>query len=65
MFNFLKRKTYKDGYKQALKDVWAMPEGTIRWCLDDCDFKAHGNCNLPNDDYYKCPKVKKYLKGVK
>jgi hypothetical protein len=65
MFDFLKRKTYKDGYKQALKDVWGIEKGTIRACFSDCDYKIHGNCTLSNDDYLKCPKVKKYLKGVK
>lgn len=59
------RKEYVKGYRQALKDVWEMPEGTIRWCLEDCDYKAHGNCCLPNDDFLKCPKIKKYIRRAK
>ena len=67
LFDFLKceRKGYKDGYRQALKDVWSVKKGTIRGCFRDCKYKVNGNCRLKNNDYLLCPKVKKYLKAVK
>ena len=67
IFDLFKRKTYKDGYRQALKDAWVLKKDTIRICRAKCRYrnKINDHCILTNNSWYKCQTVKKLIRRAK
>jgi hypothetical protein len=59
------RQGYVRGYKQALKDVWAVKKGTVRGCFSDCKYKINCNCTLTNEEYLKCFRIKNQIRRAK
>lgn len=58
------RHGYVKGYRQALKDVWSIKGEDVRWCMTTCPYNKKSECTVINDDFLKCPKIKKiYQEG--